>query len=209
MILVNLGLVHSLCSRFVGRGVDYEDLFQAGCEGLTKAALGYDKNLGFAFSTYAVPYILGELKKVVRENRNLKISRSTYTLYGKIMAAKEELYIKCGRVPSVNQLAAYMQISVEKVIEALQSGEREVSIYTDQMAAEIPVPEDSFEKLQDREWINSALNALPEKEQLLIILRYFRSLSQCKTGEVLGMSQVQVSRMERRILKKIKDFLET
>ena len=208
MILANLGLVRSLCSRFVGRGVDYEDLFQAGCEGLMKAAAGYNPDLGFAFSTYAVPYILGELKKVVRENHNIRMPRAAYTLYGKLMAAKEELYRTTGSVPTVSQLAAHLNISPEKVVELLQCAGREVDDQLEDVADKVPVKDSNLEVWQNREWVKSAVDSLPKQEQTLISLRYFHGMTQQQTGKILHMTQVQVSRAERRILEKLKIFLE-
>lgn len=206
----NLGLVHSLCKRFIGRGIEYDDLYQAGCMGLVKAADAFDADKGFCFSTYAVPVILGEIRRLFRDGGAVKVSRSVKELSLKISRERSLLEQKLCREPSVSEIAEAVGASVEEVTEAICASQPVVSLTyegddgTNESDIPIDCPE---EKINDKIVIDSAIDALDEIEQKLIKYRYFGSLTQSKTAELLSMTQVQVSRLEKKILKKLRGFM--
>lgn len=206
----NLRLVHSLCHRFKGRGIEYDDLFQAGCVGLVKAVDAFDGGRGLCFSTYAVPVILGEIRRLFRDGGPVKVSRSLKELSLKINRVKEVLQTDLGRQPTVSELAAYLQVSPEDITEALCASQPTASLtVTDEEGvSEVDIPTISTEdEISDRLAIDMALEKLDEVEQKIIRYRYFGALTQSKTAELLSLSQVQVSRMEKRILKKLRGVL--
>jgi len=207
----NLLLVRSLCKRFVGKGIEYEDLYQIGCVGLMKAAKGFDKSRGLAFSTYAVPVILGEIKRVFRDGGEVKVSRSIKELYIKILKVKSELELKYNREITINEIASALCVTKEEVSEALCACQTIVSLTkTDgESGEEIDVVAESDEdKLNEKITLDMAIEKLEIDEQNLIKCRYYRSLTQTETAKVLSLSQVQVSRNEKKILKKLKTIIE-
>ncbi|MBQ8203056.1 MAG: sigma-70 family RNA polymerase sigma factor [Clostridia bacterium] len=206
----NLRLVHSLCHRFRGRGIEYDDLFQAGCLGLVKATDAFDDDRGLCFSTYAVPVILGEIRRLFRDGGPVKVSRSLKELSLKINRAKENLQTDLGREPTVNELAAELKVTPEDITEALCASQPTASLTVcdEDGVSEVDIPTLSAEdEISDRLVIDMALQKLDEVEQKIIRYRYFGSLTQSKTAELLSLSQVQVSRMEKKILKKLRSVI--
>lgn len=206
----NLGLVHSLCKRFSGKGIEYEDLYQAGCMGLVKAYDAFDNDRGICFSTYAVPVILGEIRRLFRDGGSVKVSRSVKELYLKIMKAQQKLEQSLGEPPTVAQIANALEVSAEEVTEALCASQQTVSLTYegDDGINEIDLPVDSSEKLlNDRLTLECVISELSETEQKIIKYRYFDYLTQSKTAKLLSMTQVQVSRSEKKILGKLREKL--
>ncbi len=207
----NLGLVHSICKRFSGRGIEYDDLYQAGCIGLIKATDAFDETKGFSFSTYAVPVIMGEVRRLFRDGGAVKISRSIKELYLKVSRQKQILEQKLNREPTVCELAEKLGVSAEDITEALCAGQATVSLTTetDDGITETDLPTVSTEEeISDRLLLEEAFKVLEENEVKIVKCRYYNSLTQSKTAEILNMSQVQVSRAEKRILLKLRNFLE-
>ena len=199
----NLGLVHSCAKKFCGRGIDYDDLFQAGCVGLVKASNGFDESLGFAFSTYAIPSILGEIRRLFRDGGTVKVSRSLKEQGRIAMQESQKLATELGYEPSVSQLAERMGLEVSQVAEILCASRPPLSLTANpddgegQIDLPVPSPED---ELSDSLFISELMSELEPKDRRLIELRYFKGLTQNKTAEILGMSQVQVSRKEKALL---------
>ncbi len=206
-IAANLPLVHSLANRFRGRGIEYEDLFSAGSVGLVKAYDNFDESRGLCFSTYAVPVILGEIRRLFRDGGAVKMSRSLKELSLKAARARDELS-KNGTEPTINELADYLGVSPEDAAEAVAAGLPPVSLTSAEDGGEYDLPEESGESaLIDKLALRQCLSELPEEDQRLIILRYFRDQTQSQAAAVLGMSQVQVSRRERKILEELRALL--
>ncbi len=206
----NLRLVHSLCHRFKGRGIEYDDLFQAGCVGLVKAADAFETERGLCFSTYAVPVILGEIRRLFRDGGPVKVSRSLKELSLKINRVKETLQTELGREPTVAELAVRLEVAPEDITEALCASQPTASltIEDEEGRSEVDIPTVSTEdEISDRLAIDMALEKLDDVEQKIIRYRYFGALTQSKTAQLLSLSQVQVSRMEKRILKKLRSVL--
>ncbi len=206
----NLPLVHSICKRFMGRGIEYEDLYQAGSVGLIKATDAFDESKGFAFSTYAVPVIMGEVRRLFRDGGSLKVSRSVKELYLKITRQKEILEQKFGREVTVNELADSLGVSKEEVTEAICAGQVPISLTatTDDGDSQTDVPvEFGEESIFNKILLNSAFDNLEENERQIIKYRYYNGFTQAKTAKILNMSQVQVSRSEKKILLKIRKML--
>lgn len=204
MVEQNLGLVHSCAHRFKGRGIEYDDLFQAGCMGLVKATDAFDTQRGVMFSTYAVPVILGEIRRLFRDGGTVKVSRSIKELGVKTMRAKEQLSGVLGREPTVSEVAGAMDRPVEEVAEALAAATPPLSLTEDddEGGGQIDLPVDSPEdRLADLLSLKQVLSSLEEGDRRLIILRYYRGQTQTETAKVLGMTQVQVSRREKKILQ--------
>ena len=206
-IKANIPLVHSLANRFRGRGIEYEELFSAGSVGLVKAYDNFDESRGLCFSTYAVPVILGEIKRLFRDGGAVKMSRSLKELSMKAARARDELS-KNGAEPTVNEIADYLGISPEDAAEAIAAGLPPVSLTSAEDGGEYDLPDDSRESaLIDKLALRQCLAELAENDRRLIILRYFRDKTQSQTAELLGMTQVQVSRKERKILDNLRTLL--
>ena len=193
----NLKLVHSLANRFRNRGIEYDDLYSAGCLGLMKAAKGFDEKRGFAFSTYAVPVILGEIKRLFRDGGAVRVSRSLKEKSAKLMRLNEEMAKKLNREPTVSELAEESGLETVEISELLCVAMPPVSLTSDSENEEkqFDVPVESAEnEITDRIALNEVLSTLDESDRQLIELRYFKELSQVLTAKQLGISQVQVSR---------------
>jgi RNA polymerase sporulation-specific sigma factor len=199
----NYGLVHACANKFRGRGVEYDDLFQAGCIGLIKAAGNFDSSRGFAFSTYAVPVILGEIKRIFRDGGAVKIGRSLKEKARHAMHIKEELSTELGREPTISELAEKLGVDVSQAAELITVSMPVISLTatdekgTVQLDIPTPAPE---EEISEKLALKTVVASLEEKDRQLIELRYYKGLTQVKTAEKLGMSQVQVSRREKAIL---------
>lgn len=201
----NLGLARTCAGRFTGRGIDYEDLYAAGCLGLVKACDGFDSARGVCFSTYAVPVILGEIKKLFRDGGAVKVSRSIKELGLKINAERERRLKQSGVEPSVNQLAQALDSTPEQVAMAIQAAMPVVSLTpaeNEDGNREWDVPVESpEEKLSERISLREVIERLPPQDRLLIRLRFFGGKTQSETARVLHTTQVQISRRERKILQ--------
>ena len=210
MIEENIGLVHSCANKFRGRGVEYDDLFQAGCVGLIKAADGFDKERGFSFSTYAVPVILGEIKRIFRDGGTVKVSRAMKEKIRLVMKEKEKMTEQSGFEPTVGQLAERLHMSMSETAELLTAAMPAMSLTGDDESSarefDIPVPAPE-EEISEKLALEQTLDTLQKDERDIIELRYFRGMTQSKTAEVLGLSQVQVSRKEKKILMKMRQKL--
>ncbi|MBQ3076174.1 MAG: sigma-70 family RNA polymerase sigma factor [Clostridia bacterium] len=207
----NLGLVKSIALRFTGRGVETEDLIQIGTLGMIKAIRGFQVEKECKFTTYAVPLIMGEIKRFLRDDGWIKISRETRTNGAKIFRFTEEYEKKEGKSPTMEIICAALELSEEKVVLALEASRPALSLYAEDentgFSPEKIIGEDNIERITTTLALREAVSALPEKEGALIRLRYFHSLTQEQTARMLGMTQVKVSREEKKILKKMREYL--
>ena len=206
----NLGLVHSCCGKFKGRGIEYDDLYQAGCMGLLKAVKGFDESRGLMFSTYAVPVILGEIKRMFRDGGSVKVGRTLKELSLKVIRENERLSKVLGREPTVREIAESLGVSAENVSEALCAAQPTMSLTVENEdgTSEFDISVDGEnEKLLEHISLKEVLDTLPDNDRDLIILRYYKSKTQTETASLLGMTQVQVSRRERVILSKMRQML--
>ncbi len=206
----HFGLVHSIAGRFKDRGIEYEELFSAGCVGLLKAANNFDESRGLKFSTYAVPVIMGEIKQLFRDGGMIKVSRSLKELSLKVTRLRDEL-IKRGEEPTVSLLSDRLGISVEEVSEALSVSMPPVSLsrYDDneeEGQTDIPIPPPQL-KSTELLALRQIISTLSDTDRKLIRYRYWGEYTQSKTALLLGMTQVQVSRRERKILDMLKEKL--
>jgi len=204
----NMGLVHSLANRFRGRGIEYEELFSAGCVGLVKAGKNFDTSRGLQFSTYAVPVILGEIKRLFRDGGAVKVSRGLKELSLKVARIREQL-AQGGEEPRLSDIAEALDITVEQVSEALSVNLPPVSLTdSDESGNEYDLPVEAPQtKLTELIALKQSLGLLEPEDRKLIVLRYWGNKTQGETGEALGMSQVQVSRRERKILEELRKEL--
>ncbi|MGN0612906.1 MAG: sigma-70 family RNA polymerase sigma factor [Porcipelethomonas sp.] len=206
----NLGLVHLCANRFRGRGIEYDDLYSAGCIGLLKAAEGFDSERGVKFSTYAVPVILGEIKRLFRDGGAIKVSRSLKELSLKAVRARDELSKSLGREPTISEISSRLEADECVVAEALSVSVPPVSL-TDSTEEgggqiDVTVPSPEYE-IGDTVALHQVLDIMDEKDRNLIILRYYKNLTQSETAGRLGMTQVQVSRREKKLLKFMREQL--
>lgn len=208
VICQNIGLVHSCARRFTVRGIEYDDLFQAGCMGLVKAADGFDESRGLKFSTYAVPVILGEIRRLFRDGGTVKVSRSLKELAMRTTREREAFINREGREPTVGELADLLGVETEQAAEALGASLPPLSLTRsgdedegEQIDVPVSPPE---EMLTDHLALKQILGELDPKDRALIVLRYLNRHTQQVTAEKLGMTQVQVSRRERVILEEMR-----
>ena len=206
-VAANLGLVHSLAHRLSGRGMEYEELYSAGCLGLVKAVEGFDESRGLKFSTYAVPVILGEMKRLFRDGGTVKVSRSLKEFSLKVTRERDRLGLTLGREPTVSELAEAMGETVERIAEAVNVSLPALCLTqpeedgSGQLDADVEAPEGGLVgKLALRE----LLTRLEERDRQLIELRYFKGQTQTQVAAQLGMTQVQVSRREKKILANLR-----
>ena len=204
----NLGLVHSCAGRFRGRGIEYDDLYSAGCMGLVKACDNFDTSRGVCFSTYAVPVILGEIKKLFRDGGTVKVSRSLKELGMRVQAAREHHMKICGAEPTLSQLAEELDEPVENITLAVQAAQPAVSLTPENgedgdRQLDIPV-ESPEEALADKISLAEVIEALPEQDKQLIRLRFYGNKTQSETAKLLHTTQVQISRRERKILSQLR-----
>lgn len=196
----NLGLVHLCANRFRGRGIEYDDLYGAGCMGLVKASRAFDASRGVKFSTYAVPVILGEIKRLFRDGGTVKVSRSLKELSLKITRASQTFAHKNGREPTVSELSDITGADPDDVIEALNASQPTVSLTIGdedgESQTDLPT-EPPDEDITDRLALRQVLSELSADDRKLIDLRYFKGMTQTAAAEKLGMTQVQVSRREK------------
>lgn len=203
----NLPLVHKLANRFRGRGVEYEELYAAGCVGLVKAVDRFEPERGLCFSTYAVPVILGEIRRLFRDGGSVKISRSLKELSVKDARLRDQL--SANGEPRISDIAQALGVTPEEAAEALCAGIPPVSLdHGGDDGEPLPVPSASGEDaLIDRLALRQCLSELSGEDREILMLRYFRRKTQCETAQILGMTQVMVSRRERKLLKELREQL--
>ncbi len=205
----NLGLVHLCANKFRGRGIEYDELYSAGCIGLLKAVKAFDTDRGVKFSTYAVPVILGEIKRLFRDGGTVKVSRSLKELSLRIQRLCENFMQKNGREPTVAELAELSGEDESDVAQALCVSQPVLSLTSgDESEGQIDVPSEAPDgEIVDILALRQIMAALDEKDRALLELRYFRGLTQSKTAKALGMTQVQVSRREKKLLSRMREEL--
>ena len=206
----NSGLIWSIVRRYCGRGVDPEDLYQLGCLGFLKAVRGFDFSYGTCFSTYAVPKIAGEIRRFLRDDGALKVGRTTREKAQALYTMRESLRQELGREPALSELAEATGMEPEEIArvdlataspESLQSENEEGLTLEGTLGTD--APEDS---MVERIALQEAIRQLPEKERMTILLRYFKGLTQEQTARVVGVSQVQISRLEKKGLARLREI---
>ena len=207
-VIENNGLIWSVVRRYYGRGVEPDDLYQLGCLGFLKAVQGFDFDYGTCFSTYAVPKIAGEIRRFLRDDGTLKVGRSIREKAQTLYSIRERLRHELGREPFLSELSETAGMTPEEIAEidlATDTPESLQQETTDGLTLEgmlgTEAPE---EKLVEKIALREAIDQLPEKERMTILLRYFKGLTQEQTARVLGVSQVQISRLERRGLERLR-----
>lgn len=208
----NMGLVHSVARKFLGRNVEYEDLVSIGSIGLIKAAQKFDETLNCKFSTYAFPLIMGEIKRYLRDNNIIKIPRKSRENLIKINYSKDKLKTNLGRNPTINEIATETGLDVDEILEAIDDNYTLESLYEtvndDELKIDkIKCDENVFEELDNKILIKEILETLDKRSRQVIILRYFKEETQQKIADKLGISQVQVSRIEKKVLLQLRDKL--
>ncbi len=213
LITENTPLLKSIIRRYLGKHIEYDDLFQIAAIGLIKAVKNFSKDYSVRFSTYAVPMILGEIKRYMRDEGYLKVSRSLKTLSGKITKYIEERIKQDGTNPTVDEIAQHFGIEQTEIVFALDATRLPVSLYETtndadgkqtELIEHIPTEEDK--NMIQRIMLKDMLSRLPIREQKIVILRYFRDMTQSEIAKQMGVSQVQISRLENKILEKLKQF---
>ena len=216
LIKENMGLVYAGARRFLGRGIEQEDLFQIGSIGLIKAVDKFDPSFEVRFSTYAVPMITGEIKRFLRDDGMIKVSRTLKETAGKAYMAREELERKLGREPTLTEIAAALQADREELVLAMESGAEVESLQQTIFQGDgssicledkLESGRDQQEEMMNRLLLEEMLSQLPAKERTLLYQRFFQERTQTEIARELGLSQVQVSRMEKRILKELRKKL--
>lgn len=217
LIEMNLPLVSSLSKKFLNRGYDYEDIFQIGSIGLVKAIKNFDTSFNVKFSTYAVPMIVGEIKRFLRDDGMIKVSRNIKSLARKIHFDKEELTKKLDREPTIEELSEYSGINKEELVFAVESASSLQYLYDtihqDDGAPVLLIDKLSEKGVEDSDLVDKialkeALRSLDEKSRQIIMLRYFKDKTQVQVAKMLGISQVQVSRIEKKVLTAMREKLK-
>ena len=212
MVMENNGLIWSVARRYFGRGVEPDDLYQLGCLGFLKAIEGFDLQYGTQFSTYAVPKIAGEIRRFLRDDGTIKVSRTLKERSAMIKATRQKLTAKLGREPYLSELSAETGLDPEEIATAEMATTATESIQK-RTGEDGPALEDILttgtmeEEILDRISIQDAISHLAQREQTVIRLRYFHSLTQDKTAKIMGISQVQVSRIEKKALQAMGKYL--
>ena len=216
LIKNNSGLIWNIVKRFIGRGYETEDLYQIGCIGLIKAIKRFDLTLDMQLSTYAVPYIMGEIKRFIRDDGIIKVSRQTKELAIKIKQIQSDYINKMGEEITLTKISEILKVSKEEIAAAIESNNTVDSIYsvesqeTDErmLIEKIKDEKDEYKNLVDRITVNELINILDEKEKKVVILRFYKEQTQAQVGKILGITQVQVSRIEKKVLEKMRLKLE-
>lgn len=208
-VIENNGLIWSVVRRYYGRGVEVDDLYQLGCLGFLKAVQGFDFDYGTCFSTYAVPKIAGEIRRFLRDDGSVKVARSIREQAQMLYSVRERMRQELGREPQLSELSEATGLLPEEIArtdlatEAPESLQRETA---DGLTLEGTIGTEAPEEtMVERIALRQAIDRLPEKERMTILLRYFKSLTQEQTARILGVSQVQVSRLERRGLQRLRE----
>ena len=214
----NLGLVHLCANRFRNRGIEYDDLYGAGCIGLVKAAKAFDSDRGVKFSTYAVPLIMGEIKRFLRDDGIVKVSRSLKEASYKIKREKEHYQKLYNREPTLKEIAVTLDMDESDILMAMESGQEVCSLHQviyqsegDEIHLEDKLEQqaDLIEQTVDNIYVQELLKKLNEQERQIIHMRYFQNQTQAAIAKKIGISQVQVSRMEKKILNKLRKNANT
>jgi len=216
LIKNNSGLIWNIVKRFVGRGYEADDLYQIGCIGLIKSIKRFDITLDVQLSTYAVPYIMGEIKRFIRDDGIIKVSRQTKELAIKIKQIQNEYMNKIGEEISITKISEILKISKEEIAAAIESNNVVDSIYSPEgqdidermLVEKIKDDRDEYKDLVDKITLNEIINNLEERERQVVILRFYKEQTQAQVGRILGITQVQVSRIEKKVLEKMKLKLE-
>ncbi len=212
LLLDNSGLIWSVARRYYGRGVDPEDLYQLGCLGFLKAVRGFDTAYGTQFSTYAVPKIAGEIRRFLRDDGAVKVSRGTKERAMSLRLKRQELTQRLGREPTVGELAQATGLEPEEIaaadtavlsVASLQGESGEDGFSLEAVLGDDGIEDGLLEKLA----LRHAIDQLPERERMVILLRFYKNLTQDRVSKVLGVSQVQVSRIERRAVAHLREAL--
>ena len=211
LIVENSGLVWSIAKRYFGRGVDPDDLYQLGCLGLLKAIDGFDLEFGTEFSTYAVPKISGEIRRFLRDDGSVKVSRSIKERSSSIKMARQKLVGTLGREPTLSELSEVLQLTVQEIAAAETATACTESIQKENGEDGFTLEDilsDGFqeERMIERISLREAIACLPQREKTVIDLRYYRGLTQDKAAKIMGVSQVQVSRIEKKALQVLRTF---
>ena len=208
LVTENDRLIWAVARRYMGRGAEAEDLFQLGCIGFLKAIQGFNCEFGTQFSTYAVPKIAGEIRRFLRDDGAVKVSRTLKEQALRVYTARESLSRALGREPTLSELAEETGLDVEEIATAETAASAVTSLQTetgDGMTLESMLGDDGMEEqMIERISLREAVDSLPEKERMVIILRYYHGLTQDKTSKIVGVSQVQVSRIEKRAMKTLR-----
>jgi RNA polymerase sporulation-specific sigma factor len=214
LIQQNIRLVWSVVQRFLNRGYEAEDLFQIGCIGLLKAVDKFDLSFDVKFSTYAVPMIIGEIQRFLRDDGIVKVSRSLKEMANRIKKAKDELSKRLDRIPTIHEIAQELGVEPEEVVFAQEANRAPASIYEnvyendgDPITLMDQIADDSESAWFDKLALKEAIHRLSEREQLIVYLRYYKDQTQAEVAERLGVSQVQVSRLEKKIILRMRDEL--
>ena len=217
LVEVNTPLVSSICKKFKNRGYEYEDIFQIGSMGLVKAINNFDSSFNVKFSTYAVPMIIGEIKRFLRDDGMIQVSRNTKILAKKLHYDKETLVKELNREPTIDELAAFSNVDKEDIVFALESVNNMQYLY-DTIHQDEGTPVLLIDKLSespdednnmiDKIALKEAINSLDIKSKEIIMLRYFKDKTQIQVAKMLGISQVQVSRIEKKVLVLMRKYLE-
>ncbi len=212
ILVENDRLIWSVVKRYTGRGVDAEDLFQLGCIGFLKAIQGYDPAYGTQFSTYAVPKIAGEMRRFLRDDGAVKVSRTVREKAAQVSAARETLRRTLGREPALSEVAAETGLEPEDIAAAENAVASVASLQmetADGLTLESLLGDEGMEeRVLERLSLREAVNRLPQRERMVILLRYYRGLTQEKTARIVGVSQVQVSRIEKKAVGELRRQLE-
>lgn len=213
LVTENSGLIWSVARRFIGRGVETDDLYQLGCVGFLKAVDGFNPDYGTQFSTYAVPKISGEIRRFLRDDGTLKVSRSIKEQAASIKNIRNKLTVLLGREPTVGELAAQTGLTPEEIAIAETATAATESIQQETgedgfTLENILTDTESEERMVEKIALRQAVERLPERERLVIQLRYYHCLTQQRVAKVMGVSQVQVSRIEKKALEKIREFMQ-
>ena len=211
----NVSLVKCIVKRYLGKGVDYDDLFQIACMGFLKAIAGFDEGFGVKFSTYAVPMIAGEIKRFMRDDGTVKVSRAMKQTAKEINLFVEEYTVKNGKQPPMSAIAKKFGLEETEAVFVMGSSKMPLSLYggadfkdgKERELIETLTKGDEQEEWLDRMLLRGAINELSERDKRVIVLRYFRDMTQSEVAERIGVSQVQVSRIENRIIKEFREKL--
>ena len=212
LINENSGLIWSVARRFIGRGAETDDLYQLGCLGFLKAVKGFDLEFGTQFSTYAVPKISGEIRRFLRDDGTLKVSRSLKEQAASIRSVRSKLTTLLGREPTIQELSDQTGFSPEEIAMAETATAATESIHQETgedgfCLENVLTDTESEEQMVEKIALRQAVEKLPERERLVIQLRYYHSLTQQRVAKVMQVSQVQVSRIEKKALEKIREFM--
>ncbi|MBR2909847.1 MAG: SigB/SigF/SigG family RNA polymerase sigma factor [Clostridia bacterium] len=212
LIQGNFPLIKSIIKNYQNKGVDYDDLYQLGCVGFLKAINNFDEKFEVKFSTYAVPMIAGEIKRFLRDDGSIKVSRAIKALWIKIRSLLDQYKTKGESAPTIDEMAKIFEVDTADIVYAMDSAQSIISLNAQldessnnsQSVIDKVASDDKAEQLIDKILLKDAISKLPEREKKIILLRYFRGKTQSEVAELMGVSQVQISRIETKIISKLK-----